>query len=108
MTSIAKKSVATVFAGTVLAVGVASPASAQVQQDGLVNVAVNDVAVTDVIDLNAAVGVVAQLCGINVGPLSLAVLGQAVAVDRSDRDRTICQADVDQDGDIDSVSIINN
>lgn len=109
MTSIAKKSIATVFAGTVLAVGVASPASAgRVDQDGLVNVAVNDVVISDVLDLNAAVAAVVQACGITVGPLALAVLGQAVAVDRSGNSRTICEADVNQDTILDSVSIVNN
>src|SRR5687767_201861 len=60
MTSIAKKSIATVFAGTVLAVGVASPASAQpVIQDGLVNVTIGDVTVTDTVDVAASAAVVA-------------------------------------------------
>ncbi|HYY75957.1 MAG TPA: hypothetical protein VE644_06510, partial [Gaiellaceae bacterium] len=46
-------------------------------------------------DVNVAVGanVAATLCDIEVGPLALAVLGQAVAVDRSGRERTICETD---------------
>ena len=103
MTSIAKKSIATVFAGTVLAVGVASPASAQrVDQDGLVNVNVGDVTLEDTVDLNVAAAVAATLCGIEVGPLSIAVLGQAVAVYRSGNDRTICDTAAGP------VTIVNN
>jgi hypothetical protein len=92
MTSIAKKSVATVFAGTVLAVTVASPASAQTRQDGLVNVNVEDVNVT--VPVTAVVQVVAQLCDLaDLGPVSAAILGRAIAVDNSGRDFTVCTAD---------------
>jgi hypothetical protein len=95
MTSIAKKSIATVFATTVLAVGVASPASAQpVIADGLVNVVVGDITVEDAVDLNAAVAAALNACDlVDVGPVAAGVLGQAIAVDRTGRSRTVGQSD---------------
>ena len=101
MTSIAKKSIATIFAGTVLAVGVASPASAQVEQDGLINVNVGDVVLQDTVDIGVAAQVAANICGVKVGPV--AVLGKAV--DRSGADRTVCTIDQEQDGEIVSVPV---
>jgi hypothetical protein len=103
MTSLAKKSIATVFAGTVLAVGVASPASAQ-RQDGLVNVAIGDVTVQDAVDIGVAAQVVAQICGLKVGPV--AVL--ATQVDRSGDTRTVCEAQADQDIELDQINIVDN
>ena len=88
MTSLAKKSIATVFAGTVLAVGVASPASAQ-QQDGLVNVNVGDVTILEDVNIGVAAQVAANICGVAVGPV--AVLGRAV--DRSGDTETVCETD---------------
>lgn len=76
-----------------LFLGIAAPASAQNQQDGLVNVAIYDVTVTDLIDvivtdvdIGVAAQVAANLCGLKVGPV--AVLG--TAVDRSGDTRTVC------------------
>ena len=90
MASYTKKSIATLFAGTVLAVGIASPASAQhVDQDGLVNVNVGDVTIEDAVDIGVAAQVAAQICGVKVGPV--AVLG--VAVDRSGDTSTVCTTD---------------
>jgi hypothetical protein len=88
-----RKYVAGTFATVVVAVIGAPAAGAQTNQDGLVNVNVGDVTILQ--DVNVAVGanVAATLCDIDVGPLALAVLGQAVAVDRSGRERTICQSD---------------
>ncbi|XAS70063.1 hypothetical protein VUN82_13090 [Micrococcaceae bacterium Sec5.1] len=40
----------------------------------------------------AVVGIAANICGVNVGPVAAAVLGEATAVDASGRDRTICDA----------------
>jgi hypothetical protein len=95
---------ATALSGTLL-MGLTPAAGAQpVEQDGLVNVNVGDVTIQDAVDLTAAVNAAVQACGIDVGPLALAVLGQAVAVDRSGRTRTICT--VDQTGD--AVTISNN
>ena len=88
MASYAKKSIATLFAGTVLAVGIASPASAQ-QQDGLVNVSVGDITIEDAVDIGVAAQVAANLCGLKVGPV--AVLGSAV--DRSGDTETVCTTD---------------
>jgi hypothetical protein len=88
MTSIARKSIATLFAGSVLAVGIASPASAQpVDQDGLVNVNVGDVTILEDVNIGVAAQVAAAICGVKVGPV--AVLGQAV--DRSGDTRTVCE-----------------
>jgi hypothetical protein len=95
MTSIAKKSMATVFAGTVLAVGVSSPASAATKQDGLVNVNVGDVSVLQDVNIAAAVDVVAQLCGIDLDVLAnVQLLTQAATlVDNTSRNYTVCKTD---------------
>jgi hypothetical protein len=79
----------------------AAPAQPQIA-DGLVVVQIGDVTLTDVVDVNVAANVAAEVCGVNVGPLAIGVLGQAVAVDRSDRARTICEIG-DQ-----AVRIVNN
>lgn len=89
-----KRFFATLSASALMAFGLAGPAGAQpVEQDGLVNVVVGDVTIAE--DVNVAVGanIAATVCDIEVGPLALAVLGQAIAVDRSGRDRTICETD---------------
>jgi hypothetical protein len=88
-----RKYVAGTFAAVVVAVISAPAAGAQTNQDGLVNVNIGEV--TFLNDVNVAVGanVAATLCDIDVGPVALAVLGQAVAVDRSGRERTICETD---------------
>ena len=96
MTSIAKKSIATVFAGTVLAVGVASPASAATtKQDGLVNVNVGDVTILEDVNIAAAVPVVAQICGIDLDVLAnVQVLTQAATlVDNTSRNYTVCRTE---------------
>jgi len=101
MASYAQKSIATLFAGTVLAVGIASPASAQTQ-DGLVNVMVGDVVVQDAVDIGVAAQVAANICNVKVGPV--AVL--ATVVDRTGNDsRTICMTNQEQDGEIVSVPV---
>jgi DUF1009 family protein len=88
-----KLAVTTVVSGAMV-LGLAPVASAQiVNQDGLVNVNVGDVTILE--DVNVAVGanVAATICDLDVGPLALAVLGEAIAVDRSGRERTICESD---------------
>lgn len=98
-----RKLLVSLCASSVLALGLVATATAQPQvADGLVVVQVGDVTVTDAVDLNVAANVAAEICGVNVGPLAIGVLGQAVAVDRSDRDRTICEVG-DQ-----AVRIVNN
>ena len=89
MISTARKSIATVFAGSVLAIGVASPASAAPNQfqDGLVNVAIGDVTILEDVNVGVAAQVAANICGVKVGPV--AVLG--TAVDRSDDTATVCE-----------------
>jgi len=69
-----------IFTGAMMA-----PAQAQSQQDGLVNVAIGDITITDV-NIGVAAQIIAQVCGVKVGPV--AVLG--VAVDRSGDTRTVC------------------
>jgi hypothetical protein len=74
-------------ASSLLFVGaVGTPAQAQVTQDGLVNVNVGDVAILNDVNVGVAAQVVAQICGVKVGPV--AVLG--AAVDRSGVTRTVC------------------
>jgi hypothetical protein len=60
--------------------------------DGLVNVAVGDITITDAVDIGVAAQIAANICGVKVGPV--AVLGRAV--DRSGDSRTVCTNDQDQ------------
>ncbi len=86
--SYAKKTIVTLFAGAALMGATAPPASASNQnQDGLVNVAVGDITISDV-NIGIAAQIAAQICGNKVGPV--AVLG--VAVDHSGNTRTVCQS----------------
>lgn len=82
-----KKSAATLFVGALLTVGAAAPAPAATQtQDGLVNVAIGDIAILNDARIGVVAQVVAQVCGLKVGPV--AVLGKAV--DRSGTADTVC------------------
>ena len=86
MVSYARRSVVTLFAGTAIAVAAAGPASAATQtQNGLVNVAVGDVTISD-INIGVAAQIAATVCGVKVGPV--AVL--ATRVDASGVTRTVC------------------
>jgi hypothetical protein len=98
MASYAKKSIATLFVGTVLAVGVASPASAQ-PQDGLVNVVVGDITIAEDVNVAAVVDVVAQVCA--VVPVNITAL--ATEVDNRSRTALVCRQ---EDGD--RVRIVQN
>jgi hypothetical protein len=76
----------------VISSALAAPAHAQAVQDGLVNVAVGDVTVQD-INIGVAAQVVAQACGLKVGPV--AVL--ATIVDRTGVRDVVCTV---EDGDV--------
>ena len=83
----AKRFFATLFAVSLMAVGVTVPAAGQVAvQDGLVNVAIGDVEVLNDANIGVAAVVAANVCGVNVGPV--AALGRAV--DRSGDTETVC------------------
>ena len=93
MASYAKKSIATLFAGTVLAVGVASPASAQTtKQDGLVNVVVGDITIAEDVNVLVVADVVAQVCA--VVPANVVAL--ATQTDQTSRTTLVCRQ---EDGD---------
>lgn len=83
-------------AGSLLLMGaVAVPSQAARNatfQDGLVNVNVGDVTIARDVNVAAVVGIAANVCGVNVGPVAAAILGQAGAVDNSGRARTLCMA----------------
>ncbi len=80
---------ALLLASALMLVAVPMAASATQTQDGLVNVAVGDVTITDAVDIGVAAQVAANICGVKVGPV--VVLG--VAVDRSGDSRTVCTTD---------------
>lgn len=91
-----KKSViaTTGIAGALLmGLGAAAPAYAghhggdTVVQDGLVNVSVGDITLLEEVNVAVAAQVVAQVCGVNVGPI--VVLGRAV--DRGGDTETVCE-----------------
>lgn len=82
----AKRFVATLFATSLVAVGVAAPTASAQDQDGLVNVAIGDVKILNDANIGVAAQVAANVCGVRVGPV--AVL--ATQVDRSGESRTVC------------------
>ncbi len=84
----ARKAVVPVFAGAAV-LAAATPAAAQPNQDGLINVAVGDVTILEDVNIGVAAQVAAEVCGVQVGPV--AVLGRAV--DRDGATRTVCESD---------------
>ena len=85
-----RRTAGSLLAGAALVAGAMAPATAATQfQDGLINVAVGDVTITDAVDIGVAAQVAAEICGVKVGPV--AVLGRAV--DRSGESRTVCTTD---------------
>ena len=88
MASYVRRTAATLFVGTALAVAVATPASAQVEQDGLVNVNIGDVTILDDVNVALAAKVAANICGVQVGPVVLL----AQDVDATSTQRTVCEA----------------
>jgi hypothetical protein len=90
MPSYVRKSIVTLFAGAAVVAGVATPASAQPnQQDGLVNVNIADNEILNDLSIGVAAQVAAEVCGVKVGPV--AVLARAV--DRSGDTETVCEID---------------
>lgn len=89
MTRYARRTAATLFASTALAVGIATPASAQTQ-NGLVNVVVGDITIAEDVNVAAVVGVAATVCDV-VNVTNVAVL--AALVDQDSRSRTVCVTD---------------
>jgi hypothetical protein len=88
----ARGAVVSLSATAMLFGGMAGPAAAQQEADGLVVIQIGDITTGDILSENeVAVGVAAQIaanvCGVKVGPV--AVLGQAV--DRSGDTRTVCE-----------------
>ena len=86
-----RRIVATAFVSGALTIGaafggVATPAHAQTQQNGLVNVGIGDVSLLSNARIGVAAGVAANVCGVKVGPV--AVL--ATQVDRTGASRTVC------------------
>lgn len=86
------KRIAVGIAGLAVTLGgtaaLTAPSQAHVQQDGLVNVNVGDVTILEDVRVGVAANVVAQICGVKVGPV--AVLGHAL--DAGDME-TVCTAD---------------
>ena len=87
------KQVTATFCATALAsLAIAAPASAQQQQDGLINVIIGDITIQDV-NVGVAALVAAQVCGVQVGP----VVVLATRVDATSQQRTVCEL---QTGDV--------
>jgi hypothetical protein len=103
-----KKVFAVACSSAMLAAVPASTASAQVAQDGLVNVNVGDVTVQAAVPVSAAVNAVVQACDLaDVGNVQVAVLARARAVDRNGQEQTICRSG-DLSGETGPVSITQN
>jgi hypothetical protein len=82
-----KRATATVCVAVAGFVSVVPAASAQQEQDGLVNVAIGDITLED-INVGVAAAIAANVCGVKVGPV--AVLGRAV--DASGGTEVVCTA----------------
>jgi hypothetical protein len=93
-----RKMLATFCGSALLFTGLAGTASAQVEQDGLVNINIGDVTLTDTVD--AAVLIAANVCpNVNVG--AVAILAERVDAGNV-RQVTLCRT---EDG---RVTITNN
>lgn len=88
-TSSPRRTIVSLLTAMALLFALALPASAQVEQDGLVNVNVGDVTILEDVEIGVAAQVAAAICGVRVGPV--AVLGRAV--DRSGDTETVCETD---------------
>jgi hypothetical protein len=93
-----RKALASCFATVFAFAALAGTASAQPNQDGLVNVVIDDsfndlldVTITDV-NVGVAAQIAANVCGLKVGPV--AVLGRAV--DRSGDTEVVCNTATQQ------------
>src|SRR4051794_10908656 len=87
MTGYLRKTLIPLAVGSVAIVGTALPASASTQtQDGLVNVAVGDITIVDAADVAVAAQVAANVCGVNVGP----VTALATTVDATGVAQAVC------------------
>lgn len=82
-----RRTIVSLLTAMALLFALALPASAQVEQDGLVNVNVGDVTILEDVNIGVAAQVAAAICGVRVGPV--AVLG--TAVDRSGDAETVCE-----------------
>src|SRR5688572_1610093 len=87
-----KKTLTALLATVMAFAAFATAGSAQAEQDGLVNVVIEDslnnlITIEDV-NVGVAANIAANICGVKVGPV--AVLGQAV--DRSGETQTVCEA----------------
>ena len=89
-----KKFIAALGIGATLALGAPNATEAQTKQDGLVNVSVGDVTILEDVNIAAVVGVVAQLCGIDLDVLANVQLLTAAAtlVDNTSRSYTVCKS----------------
>jgi hypothetical protein len=84
-----RKTLATLFASALVFGGLAGTASAQVEQDGLVNINIGDITLTDTVD--AAVLIAANVCpNVNVG--AVAILAERVDAGNV-RQVTLCRAE---------------
>ena len=87
--NIRRTSSVVVATGLIFTGALGAQAQAQVKQDGLVNVNVGNVTILEDVRVGVVANIVAQICGVKVGPV--AVLGRAV--DRSGDTNTVCRTD---------------
>ena len=80
---------ALLLTSALMLVAVPMAAAQTTTHDGLVNVSVGDITITDAVDIGVAAQIAANICDVKVGPV--VVLG--VAVDRSGDSRTVCTTD---------------
>ena len=93
-----KKWIAGLGLGAALAFAAPTSAEAQTKQDGLVNVVVGDITIAEDVNIAAAVGIVAQICGLDLlDPVVVNLLSAAAtAVDNRSRTQTVCTVEGDK------------
>ena len=94
-----KKLIAGLGLGAALAFAAPDTAEAQgTKQDGLVNVVVGDITIAEDVNIAAAIGIVAQICGLDLLDTTVVnVLSAAfTATDARSRTSTVCTAEGDK------------
>jgi hypothetical protein len=88
------KWIATLGLGAALAFAAPDMTGAQTtKQDGLVNVSVGDVTILEDVNVAAVVGIVAQICGLDLTVVANVLSAAATAVDTGSRSYTVCKTD---------------
>lgn len=93
------KWIAALGIGATLALATPTMAEAQsTKQDGLVNVVVGDITIAEDVNIAAAVGIAAQVCGLDILDTTVVnvLSAAATATDARSRTQTVCTVEGDK------------